>query len=83
MSPLPAHERPHRIIAYIVTTILDAQDRPWEDFGSTTFKMAAIKLVRVAESFPSIRTVNNMFCDALFRFGVNANQSDVIPFVCL
>lgn len=38
MSPLPAHERPHRIIAYIVTTILDAQDRAWEDFGSTTFK---------------------------------------------
>ena len=38
MSPLPAHERPHRIIAYIVTSILDAQDRAWEDFGSTTFK---------------------------------------------
>lgn len=38
MSPLPAHERPHRIMAYIVTAILDAQDRPWEDFGSTTFK---------------------------------------------
>jgi len=38
MSPLPAYERPHRIIAYIVTNILDAQDRPWEDFGSTTFK---------------------------------------------
>ena len=38
MSPLPAHERPHRIIADIVKAILDAQDRPWEDFGSTTFK---------------------------------------------
>ncbi|MEA5532567.1 Uma2 family endonuclease [Crocosphaera sp. XPORK-15E] len=38
MSPLPAHERPHRIIAYIVTAILDAQNRNWEDFGSTTFK---------------------------------------------
>ncbi|BAY82416.1 hypothetical protein NIES267_18960 [Calothrix parasitica NIES-267] len=38
MSPLPIHERPHRIIAYIVTTILDIQDRDWEDFGSTTFK---------------------------------------------
>jgi len=38
MSPLPAHERPHRIIAYIVTNILDAQNRAWEDFGSTTFK---------------------------------------------
>lgn len=38
MSPLPAHERPHRISGYIVTAILDAQDRPWEDFGSTTYK---------------------------------------------
>jgi Uma2 family endonuclease len=38
MSPLPAHERPNRIIAYIVTAILDSQDRTWEDFGSTTFK---------------------------------------------
>ena len=38
MSPLPAHERPHRIIAYIVTAILDAQNRAWEDFGSTTFR---------------------------------------------
>jgi Uma2 family endonuclease len=37
-SPLPAHERPHRIIANIVKAMLDAQDRPWEDFGSTTFK---------------------------------------------
>ena len=34
----PAHERPHRIIGYIVTAILDAQRREWEDFGSTTFK---------------------------------------------
>jgi len=38
MSPLPAHERPHRIIAHIVATLLDAQGRDWEDFGSTTFK---------------------------------------------
>ncbi len=38
MAPLPSHERPHRIIAYIVTAMLDAQDCPWEDFGSTTFK---------------------------------------------
>ncbi|GAB4140937.1 MAG: Uma2 family endonuclease [Cyanobacteria bacterium J069] len=38
MSPLPAHERPHRIIAYIVTAILDVQGRAWEDFGSSTFK---------------------------------------------
>jgi len=38
MAPLPIHERPHRIIGYIVTALLDAQDRAWEDFGSTTFK---------------------------------------------
>ncbi|NJP08932.1 MAG: Uma2 family endonuclease [Leptolyngbyaceae cyanobacterium RU_5_1] len=38
MSPLPAHERPNRIIGYIVTTLLDAEERDWEDFGSTTFR---------------------------------------------
>lgn len=37
MSPLSRHERPHRTVGYIVTTILDAQGRDWEDFGSTTF----------------------------------------------
>jgi Uma2 family endonuclease len=40
MSPLPAHERPNRIIADIVKALLDAQGRSWEDFGSTTFKKA-------------------------------------------
>jgi Uma2 family endonuclease len=38
MSPLPAHERPNRLIADIVKVLLDAEDRDWEDFGSTTFK---------------------------------------------
>ena len=38
MSPRAIHERPHRIIADIVKTLLDANDRDWEDFGSTTFK---------------------------------------------
>jgi hypothetical protein len=42
MSPLALHERPHRIIAYILTTILDAQGRDWEDFGSTTLKQPEI-----------------------------------------
>ncbi len=41
MSPLPAHERPHRIIGYIVTTLLDIQGRDWEDFGSSTFRKKA------------------------------------------
>lgn len=38
MAPLPAHERPNRIITDIVKTLLDIQDRDWEDFGSTTFR---------------------------------------------
>jgi Uma2 family endonuclease len=38
MSPLAIHERPHRVIAYILTTILEVQGRDWEDFGSTTLK---------------------------------------------
>jgi Uma2 family endonuclease len=42
MSPLVLHERPHRIIAYIIITILEAQGRNWEDFGSTTFKLPDI-----------------------------------------
>jgi Uma2 family endonuclease len=42
MAPLAIHERPHRIIAYIVTAILDSQGRDWDDFGSTTFKRPPI-----------------------------------------
>lgn len=42
MSPLALHERPHRIIADIVKTILDIQGRNWEDFGSTTLKRPEI-----------------------------------------
>ena len=42
MSPLALHERPHRIIAYILTAILDIQGRNWEDFGSTTLKRPEI-----------------------------------------
>lgn len=42
MSPLALHERPHRIIADIIKTLLDLQERDWEDFGSTTFKKAEI-----------------------------------------
>lgn len=38
MVPLPVRERPHRIIGYIATTILEVYERDWEDFGSTTFK---------------------------------------------
>lgn len=42
MSPLALHERPHRIIAYIIVAILEAQNRNWEDFGSTTLKRPQI-----------------------------------------
>ncbi len=42
MSPLAIHERSHRIIAYIITTILEIQGRNWEDFGSTTLKRPQI-----------------------------------------
>lgn len=42
MSPLALHERPHWIIADILKTILDAQERNWEDFGSTTLKRPQI-----------------------------------------
>lgn len=38
MSPLSRHERPHRIAADIVKALLDAQERDWEDLGSTTLK---------------------------------------------
>ncbi|GAA6621454.1 Uma2 family endonuclease [Scytonema sp. NUACC26] len=41
MSPLPAHERPYRIIGDIVKILLDVQERDWEDFGSTTFRKKA------------------------------------------
>ncbi len=43
MSPLPIHERPHRIIGHIVVALLDIQERDWEDFGSTTFRKKAKK----------------------------------------
>jgi Uma2 family endonuclease len=44
MSPLPAHERPHRIIGDIVKVLLDSQERDWEEFGSTTFRKGAKKV---------------------------------------
>ena len=38
MAPMPAHERPHRLVGKIVEILLDAEERDWEDFGSTTFR---------------------------------------------
>ncbi len=37
-SPLLVQERLNRILADIITTILDAQGRDWEDFGSSTLR---------------------------------------------
>ncbi|NJM47034.1 MAG: Uma2 family endonuclease [Alkalinema sp. RU_4_3] len=41
MAPMPAHERPHLIIGYIVTVLLDAMEIDWEDFGATTLRKPA------------------------------------------
>jgi Uma2 family endonuclease len=41
MAPMPAHERPHRTIGYFVTALLDSEEREWEDFGATTFRVKA------------------------------------------
>ena len=38
MSPLALHEKPNRLIAYIVVALLEHMDLDWEDFGSTTLK---------------------------------------------
>ncbi len=38
MAPMPAHERPHRIMADIIKVLSDFEERDWEDFGSTTFR---------------------------------------------
>ncbi|MBD2580564.1 Uma2 family endonuclease [Oscillatoria sp. FACHB-1406] len=43
MAPLPAHERPHRIIGDIVKVLLDVEERDWEDFGSSTFRKKALE----------------------------------------
>lgn len=42
MSPLVLHEKPNRLITDIVKTILECQERDWEDFGSTTLKWPRI-----------------------------------------
>lgn len=65
MSPLASHERTHRIIASIVTAILDSQGRDWEDFGSTTFKRPPIAGVEpdtcfYIQNFNSVKGCTNM-----------------------
>ncbi|MGF1491939.1 MAG: Uma2 family endonuclease [Microcoleaceae cyanobacterium] len=42
MNPLPAHEQPHRIIARIVTELLEAENKDWYDFGSSTLKQSSL-----------------------------------------
>jgi Uma2 family endonuclease len=65
MSPLASHERTHRIIASIVTAILDFEGRDWEDFGSTTFKRPPIAGVEpdtcfYIQNFNSVKGCRNM-----------------------
>ncbi len=61
MSPLALHERLHRTIAYMITTILEIQGRSWENFGSTTFKLQIITNYKLGDSprlhnFPQVLT---------------------------
>jgi Uma2 family endonuclease len=51
MARLVLYERPHRIIAYIITTILEIQGRNWEDFGLTTFKLPGIAGIQLDTCF--------------------------------
>jgi hypothetical protein len=68
MSPLAIHERPHRIIAYIITTILESQGRNWEDFGSTTLKRSGVAGIEpdtcfYIENAPLVRNCINLNLD--------------------
>jgi Uma2 family endonuclease len=38
MAPSALHEKPNRILAYIIITILEYREQDWEDYGSTTLK---------------------------------------------
>ncbi len=51
ISRLVLHERPHRILAYIITAILEIQGRNWEDFGLTTFKLPGISGIELDTCF--------------------------------
>jgi len=42
ISPLALQEKPNRILAYIVVTLLEYMELDWEDFGSTTLKRPKI-----------------------------------------
>ena len=59
-SPLPAHERPHRIISDIVKILLDSQERDWEEFGSTTFRNRAKKVGLEADTCFYIQNAQKM-----------------------
>jgi Uma2 family endonuclease len=72
MSPLAIHERPHRIISYIIMTILEVQGRSWEDFGSTTLKRSGVAGIEPDTCF----YIENA---ALVRNCTNLNLEDYPP----
>ena len=51
MAPLPEHEKPKEIIADIVKTLLKVSGRPYETFGSTTFRRIGVAGVEPDASF--------------------------------
>lgn len=56
--PLAFPERVHRIIASIVTAILEFQGRDWENFRSTTFKRDTIAVIEPDTCFYIENVVN-------------------------
>nr|WP_293070092.1 Uma2 family endonuclease [Okeania sp. SIO2B3] len=60
MSPLPDHERPHRIISDIVKVLLDSQERDWEDLGSITFRKRAKKVALEPDNCFDIQNAQKM-----------------------
>ena len=69
VAPLALHERQNRIIAYIITTILEVQGRNWEDFGSTTLKRKDIAGVEPDSCF-YIQNVSQVKGCSLMDLGV-------------
>ncbi len=60
ISPLPAHERPHRIISDIVKILLDSQERDWEEFSSITFRKKTKQVALEADTCFYIQNAQKM-----------------------
>jgi Uma2 family endonuclease len=72
MSPLALHEKPNRILAYIVVTLLELRDQDWEDYGSTTLKRPPLAGIEPDTCF----YIQNA---ALMRPARNLNLSELPP----